>query len=33
MKENGREHGFTEKYVARKFAKERVRARKEARLY
>jgi len=31
VKENGREQGLTDKDVARKFAKERVRARKEAR--
>jgi len=30
MKENGREQGFTDNYVARKFAKEQVMARKKA---
>ena len=31
VKENGREQGLPDKDVARKFAKERARARKEAR--
>jgi len=31
MKENGREEGLTDKDVARKFAKEQVKARKKGR--
>jgi len=30
VKENGREQGLTDKYVARKFAKEQTTARKKA---